>query len=99
MADLRNDEALVAGLHRQQPAGKLLVCGWWLAGPRHRATMMREAAAVESCCCGPVLVLVLVLVLVQTSLGTFQSRTWAPVTASYHAGLSPLTIIIYYNIM
>ena len=92
MADLRNDEAPQAAASSRETVGVwwLVAGGWWLvAGPRHRVTMMREAAAVESCCCGPVLVLVLVLVLVQTSLGTFQSRTWAPVTASYHAGLSP----------
>ena len=83
MAELRNDGALVAP-QAAPAAGKLLaVVGGWagLAQAGTRVTMMREAAVV----CWKAAVVEPVLV--QTSLGTFQSRTWAPDTASYHAGL------------
>ena len=78
-------ELFQALLHRQQQGNCWCVAaaagGWAQAQAGTRVTMMREAAAV----CWKAAVVEPVLV--QTSLGTFQSRTWAPDTASYHAGL------------
>ena len=97
MADLRNDEALVAGLHRHQPAGKLLVCGWWLVAGGWWLVAGGWAQAQgnndEGSCRGGKLLL-------RTcagagagagadQFGDIPVPHLGTVTASYHAGLSP----------